>query len=304
MPDGALAATERQFLNLIESAAGGSPVNVSLYTLPDLSRSESGRNHISRYYLGIGDLLNTRLDLLIITGAEPSRTSLKDELYWGSLQTVLEWAEQNTYSTVLSCLAAHAGVLHFDGITRRRLSQKRFGIFECNNHSNHYLTAGIAPRFSVPHSRWNDLNNDELLACGYQVLSRTLDGNVDSFVKQQKSLFVFFQGHPEYDATALLLEYRRDVLRYLRGEADDYPLLPEGYFDQESLELLHRLELQAQSPGCKELLGQFPTAHLEERVRNNWQPNAMRSYKNLLDHIEESKGNNRLTTFASSSGKR
>ena len=47
----------------------------------------------------------------------------------------------------------------------------------------------------------------------------------------QKSLFVFFQGHPEYESDTLLREYRRDIGRYLRSEAENYPLLPRNYFD-------------------------------------------------------------------------
>ena len=53
-------------------------------------------------------------------------------------------------------------------------------------------------------------------------------------MKQRESLFVFFQGHPEYDAVTLLLEYRRDVGRYLRRERDTYPPMPQGYFDEET----------------------------------------------------------------------
>jgi homoserine trans-succinylase len=41
-------------------------------------------------------------------------------------------------------------------------------------------------------------------------------------VKQRNSLLVFFQGHLEYEAQTLLLEYRRDVGRYLRRERELY----------------------------------------------------------------------------------
>ena len=43
------------------------------------------------------------------------------------------------------------------------------------------------------------------------------------FVKQTRSLFIFFQGHPEYEETTLLREYRRDVGRFLRGQQPHYP---------------------------------------------------------------------------------
>ncbi len=41
---------------------------------------------------------------------------------------------------------------------------------------------------------------------------------------------VFLQGHPEYDADTLAREYRRDMLRFLRGEAPAPPRLPGALF--------------------------------------------------------------------------
>ncbi len=40
---------------------------------------------------------------------------------------------------------------------------------------------------------------------------------------------VFFQGHPEYDTVSLLKEYKREVSRYINGELDVYPPLPDNY---------------------------------------------------------------------------
>ena len=41
---------------------------------------------------------------------------------------------------------------------------------------------------------------------------------------------VFFQGHPQHDARALMREDRRDVLRFVNGDRPDYPGLPVNYF--------------------------------------------------------------------------
>src|SRR2546429_394051 len=80
---------------------------------------------------------------------------LRAEPYWGSLTRVLEWAAGHTQSTVWSCLGAHAAVLHLDGIGRRALGDKRFGVFECARVTEHRLTAGLPARVRMPHSRWN-----------------------------------------------------------------------------------------------------------------------------------------------------
>ena len=101
MPDAALEATERQFLALLDAAADGMVVRLTLYALPDVPRTDLARRHVSRFYSGIDDLWDSHLDGLIVTGTEPQAPNLMDEPYWESLTRVLEWAEHNTHSTCL-----------------------------------------------------------------------------------------------------------------------------------------------------------------------------------------------------------
>src|SRR5580692_206688 len=162
---------------------------------------------------------------------------------------IIECASENTHSTVWTCLAAHDAVQHMDGIRRRRIEDKQFSVFACTRVSEHPLLAGAPLRFNVPHSRWNGLSSEELEARGYRVLARTADAGadagVDTFVKEGKSLFVFFQGHPEYESDTLLREYRRDVERYLRHEASAHPGIPHGYFDHATERALAALREKA-----------------------------------------------------------
>ena len=289
MHDTALEATERQFRSLLDVAADGIVVRLTLYALPDVPRTQAGRQHVSRFYSDIGALWNTHLDGLIVTGTEPRAPNLRDEPFWGSLTRVLEWAEHHTHSTVWSCLAAHAAVLHMDGIGRRPLSDKRFGVFECLRVSDHPLTATAPSRLQMPHSRWNDMSEEALLECGYQVLTRSAEAGVDAFVKQRKSLFVFFQGHPEYDADTLLLEYRRDIKRFLRRERDTYPPMPQGYFDEETVEALTAVRERAQSDRREELAADFPAALMAGQVANTWRPAAASIYRNWLLYVSARK---------------
>ena len=166
--------------------------------MPDVQRTDLGQRRVSGFYSDINDLWDSHLDGLIVTGTEPRSPNLMDEPYWGSLTGLMDWAERHTHSAVWSCLAAHAAVLHIDGIVRRPLRDKRFGVFECERVSDHPLTATVPARLQMPHSRWNEIAEDALMTCGYRVLTRSEDAGVDAFVKQRKSLFVFFQGHPEY----------------------------------------------------------------------------------------------------------
>jgi homoserine O-succinyltransferase len=288
MPDAALDATVRQFRALLGAASDDVVVRLTLYTLPEVPRSDFGRHQVSGYS-DISELWDSHLDGLIVTGAEPRAADLEDEPYWGSLTRVLEWAECHTHSTILSCLAAHAGILHIDGIARRPLGDKRFGVFECMRVSDHPLTAAAPSRLQMPQSRWNEIPEEALLACGYRVLTRSEDAGVDSFVKQRKSLFVFFQGHPEYDAMTLLLEYRRDIGRFLRCERDTYPTMPHGYFDQETVAALTALRERALADRREELLAEFPTAMAAGKVTNTWRSTAESLYRNWLLYIRAQK---------------
>lgn len=285
MPDTALRATERQFLSLLTAAAEGIVVRLRLFTLPDVPRVDWGQEYVSSFYSSVSDLWNSHLDGLIVTGTEPRAPNLMDEPYWGSLIRVLEWAEHNTQSTVWSCLAAHAAVLHIDGIGRRPLGDKRFGVFEYTRVADHPLMATTPSRLQMPHSRWNDIPEDALLACGYRVLTRSEDAGVDAFVKQRKSLFVFFQGHPEYDTDALLLEYRRDIGRFLRGERETYPPMPQGYFDKDTADALSAIQDRALLDRREDLLADFPTDQVAAKVANTWRSGAASVYRNWLMYL-------------------
>jgi homoserine O-succinyltransferase len=284
MPDGALQNTERQFLALLAEAAGDAVVRLWLYTLPGVRRSDSIRRHIDACYSPFESLWDSRLDGLIVTGAEPRAAKLQDEPCWEKLTKVIDWADRNTLSSVWSCLAAHAAILHFDGIDRRPLSDKRSGVFECVQLSDHPLTYGLPRRFRIPHSRWNDISEEELTSCGYRVLTRADHAGVDMFVKHRNSSFVFFQGHPEYGTNTLLREYRRDIGRYLSRELDTHPEMPQGYFAADTVELLMARE-RALSSRHEALLGDFPTTLIEGRLVNTWRSGAVQLYANWLAYI-------------------
>ena len=94
------------------SPSGDAPVVVKLYSLTGVPRTDRGQRHLNNFYWEFDDLWNTRFDGVIVTGTEPHQPNLRDEPYWGLMAEVFDWAEHNTSSTILSCLAAHASVLH------------------------------------------------------------------------------------------------------------------------------------------------------------------------------------------------
>lgn len=272
MPDTALQATERQFAGLIDRASGERPVRLHLFALPGVTRGPEAARMLADRYASTESLSGTPLDALIVTGCEPRAPVLTDEPFWPDFARLVDWAAANTVSTFWSCLAAHAAVLHRDGIGRHRLPDKRTGLYRCDIVRPHPLLAGVSGALVVPHSRWNDLREAELEAGGYTVLTRSREAGVDLFVKDVGSLSVFFQGHPEYEPDSIAREYRRDVARFLRGERDDYPGMPHRYFDPATESVLQEVRRRAladrRGVGLKDLPRDMA---LREDLAGQWQ---------------------------------
>jgi homoserine O-succinyltransferase len=286
MPDPALEDTESQFFELLDAAAGHLPVHLKLYSLPKIPRSDRGKEHLQNCYFGIDDLWISRFDAVIMTGTEPHQSNLREEPYWSFLAEVLDWAEENTSSTILSCLAAHASVLHRDGIRRNRLPDKRFGVFNHLKVCDHPLTRGTPDIIPIPHSRWNDLHEDDLVNSGYTILTKSAEAGVDLFAKRKKkSTFIHFQGHPEYGARTLLKEYRRDVKRFLRRERETYPSMPLGYFDAAATEALTKFREAAVSNPREEGMAAFPDDVVFNALQKTWDSTAMCLYTNWLQSL-------------------
>ncbi|HTU32293.1 MAG TPA: homoserine O-succinyltransferase [Candidatus Acidoferrum sp.] len=290
MPDPALEDTELQFFDLLHAASGETPVSVTLFSLPGIERTGQAHEHVSASYSPITDLWRTRFDAAIITGTEPRQSNLRNEPYWTVLSGVFDWAAQNTSSTILSCLAAHAAVLHIDGIGRHRMAEKCAGVFDVQVASDHPLFEGMPGAYRIPHSRWNELREDELTAKGYTILTRSSDAGVDAFVKKTRnSVFLHFQGHPEYGAHTLLKEYRRDVKRFLRGERDDYPTMPRGYFNEAARHPLLAFQETAQQNRREELLETFPQEAVEAALERTWDLPSRLIYMNWLKYVSARK---------------
>jgi homoserine O-succinyltransferase len=228
MPDGAVQATQRQFVRLLEEAAGGFDVTLGLMTLPSVERSMEARRDMAELYRSSPGLTAAPPDAVIFTGAEPRAAELDQEPYWRELTNLFDVARVKTHATLVSCLAAHALVLHRDGLRRRRSPKKFSGLYATEIVSAHPLAHGLKPG-PTPHSRWNGLDEAELVAKGYVILTRAGEVGVDMFVKDDDHLALFFQGHPEYDGDTLAREFRRDVGRALAGAPA--PSLPAHYYD-------------------------------------------------------------------------
>jgi homoserine O-succinyltransferase len=285
MPDAALETTERQFGDLLAAAGADYDIRLRLFSLPELIRGDAGRKYVADHYEPIDALWSGAFDGLIVTGAEPRTPTLPEEVYWPSLTRLVEWAAESGTPTIWSCLAAHAAVLHLHGIERRKLGEKISGVFQCVKACENPLVAGLPASWSIPHSRLNTLDAEQLVDAGYEIVSLSDAAGADAFILSRGAPFVFFQGHPEYDAGALFREYRRDVGRFLTGTLDRYPEMPRGYFDGDLSRAFNAFRARAERQRTRELLEEFPGRDARELPAHTWRNVAVRLYSNWLEHL-------------------
>jgi homoserine O-succinyltransferase len=269
MPDGALVATERQFIRLVGNCNRIAQFYVYPFSLPGLARSDETREYIERYYCDFEDLKEQGLDALIITGANVANPLLEEEPFWEPLMEVVRWADQNVASTLCSCLATHALLKYLHAIERQPLAQKRWGVYSHRISSpGHPLLRGINTRFDVPHSRHNEISRQQLEKAGLTILADSEEGGVHMAVSRDQFRLIYFQGHPEYDINSLLKEFKREVLRHVTGDLDAPPSFPANYFHGEAVQLANQMKQQLKS-GDQSALDMLEK-DLETLLDNTW----------------------------------
>lgn len=284
MPDAALEATERQFIRLVGNCNRIAQFYVYPFSLPGLPRGSDAQDYIEQNYCRFETLQQEGLDALIITGANVVNPDLSQEAFWKPLTEVMDWAEENVSSVLCSCLATHAILKYRHGIERQPLPEKKWGVYSHRvSHSQHPLLRDINTRFDVPHSRFNNISREQLESAGLRVLAESEEGGVHMAVSPDGFRVVYFQGHPEYDANSLLKEYKREVLRFVKGELPQPPPFPEHYFSPGAEAVAHRFVKLA---GQAAAFGEAPPALLEEDVEplldNTWGDTAKAVFNNWL----------------------
>ena len=289
MPDAAFVDTEGQFRRVVAADPRGSPVELQLYTIAELRRSEAITTLIRSQYHGLDDLWANPPDALIVTGTEPAQAQLPYEPYWPYLARLLEWAAGTVPITLLSCLASHASILLFDKIERVPRPSKLSGVFAAAvEDPAEPLAAGLPERVPVPHSRVNDIPTAAIIEAGYRVVLGSGPDRAGWSVATKnygKRMFVLCQGHPEYSTLSLLREYRRDVRRSLFGRgAVPYPRLPDAYVSPEGEAVAERFAQRAATWEGEpvELWASFPFEEIANWVDNTWVGASQTLYANWL----------------------
>ena len=281
MPDAALQAAERQFMRLVGSCNRVVQLYVHPFAVDVATRSVEAQAYIKEYYEDFDRLQHDGLDALVITGANPAHLHLNEEVFWEPLTEVIAWAREHVCSTVFSCLAMHAYLEQYHGVRRIRLPQKRWGVYSHRVINRaHPIVSGINSRFEAPHSHVYEVNREQVEGAGLVVLAQSETAGVHIAVSPDGLRMVFFQGHPEYDTGSLLKEFKREVQRFVDGVRDDFPPVPEHYFEREALEIVEAYKdnvLEAKTDS-----EEFPEVLISPYVDNTWTDTGKAIFNNWL----------------------
>ena len=272
MPDAALEATERQFFRLVGHSNQIAQFYMHPFSLTSIKRGSKASAHLKTYYKTFDEIKSQGLDALIISGANVSATDLQLAPFYDQLKEVVDWSYENVTSTLCSCLATHA-VLEFKyGQKRQPIGAKYWGVFphKVINRS-HPLVKGVNTRFDIPHSRFNEISEEQFSDAGIRVLAKSKIG-VHLAVSPDFFRLVFFQGHPEYDSISLLKEYKREVAIYLENNGSEYPPIPSNYLSLQSQAILE--EYRAKLDSKEASIDNFPEDLIVDKLDNTWHDSA------------------------------
>ena len=273
MPDKALKPTERDFLRWLAFSGGALQLNVTMISVDGLEREGEFKEHVARYYSPFEEVRGRKFDALILTGANLLTDRLEDASFWGPLVEVIGWAQDSVVSVLCSCLATQVVMQAVYGKERTAnlgpdgSPQKLWGVFPHEVvDRDHFLSRHTNTDFNVVHSRNFGVAEDDFLAAGCRVLVKSKEAGVHLAVSKDGLKFVFLQGHPEYTRRALLLEYKRELGRFFRGERENYPPIPANYVKDGGLV---GLESYRQSLlRAKRTRGELPEFPVEEVLKH------------------------------------
>ena len=142
----------------------------------------------------------------------------------------------------------------------------------------------------APHSHLYSVTRQQLEDVGICVLADGVEAGVYVAVSQNPLEFLFLQGHPEYDATSLLKEFKREVQRFSDDVIPEFPRVPEHCFGDDAIETIARF--RAAMVGAKAKGGplpDFPEQRLEAGLQNVWRTTGHQFFGNVLELVHHAK---------------
>ena len=219
--------TELQMLRSLSNSP--LQVDITFIAVESHISKNTSMSHLNKFYQTFGDIKNRNLDGLIITGAPVELHDFEEVDYWDELVEIMEWSKTHVTCTFYQCWGAQAGIYYHYSISKHELPEKVSGVFE------HYvvkpsspLVRGFDDRFWAPHSRYTEVEAEDIAAHPDLELIATSPEVGAYLAKSTDSRCFFVFGHPEYDTDTLQLEYERD------RKLEPSPNLPAHYFPNDN----------------------------------------------------------------------
>jgi homoserine O-succinyltransferase len=171
------------------------------------------RNHIDRHYRPYRDVVDAGpLDGLIVTGAAVEHLPYEEVRFLPELDEMVRCAAADRIPILGLCWGA-LGVGHLlYGLPKEVYRQKVSGMYSTDRLvDDGPIAAGLDDRFWSTHSRFAGFDDEALDAtAGVRAVARSAEAGTVIAEACDQSV-VMHIGHPEYTATRLVDEYRRDT---------------------------------------------------------------------------------------------
>ena len=216
-------ATEIQYMRKLSNTP--LQVNIDLLRVDKHISKNTPQPHLDTFYKDFEEIEGRNYDGMIITGAPLDQIDFSDVTYWDKLEKIITWSKEHVTSTLFSCWGVAAGLKIFYDLPLINRKEKLSGVFLHHTaQSLNPLIRGFDDTFLAPHSRFIDFPSDVIRKhTDLEILADSdITGMFLAATPDRRQVFV--TGHPEYDATTLSDEYRRDL------SAGKDPKLPENYF--------------------------------------------------------------------------
>ena len=215
--------TETQLLRLLSN----SPIQVEIELLQTATHksTHTSAEHMLSFYKTFDEIKGNRYDGMVITGAPVEKMEFEEVDYWDELCEIIDWADENVYSTFNICWGAQAALYHRYGLKKYPVEKKVFGVFKHRALDlYHPLLRGFDEEFYVPHSRHTEVRRGDIAKIkDLQILSISEESGVH-LISDMECRNFYSLGHSEYDRDTLAQEYFRD--RSLGLDID----IPVNYF--------------------------------------------------------------------------
>ncbi len=223
--------TETQLLRKLSNTP--LQIEVELLQTASYAGKNTDSHHLDSFYTTFSEIQDRSYDGMIITGAPVENLDFTAVDYWDELCAIMEWSKHHVHATLHICWGAQAALYYHYGIAKHSMPEKLSGVFEHTvQKPSSPLFRGFDDRFFMPHSRYTEIHEAEVLSVPeLEILAMSPEAGV-SIVKSVDSRRFFFTGHPEYDANTLALEYARDREKGL-GIAPPKHYFPENDPTQE-----------------------------------------------------------------------